>query len=294
MNKKPRQILPFPLPYVLSVSNDDFSIRIVCSRVMHTGEEDMRTRRHLHDFFEMIYVISGEMSVSVGEKTYNIGERSYIIYPPGLEHQNLHISPGTARYGFSFEIDNLSEKYGISADKLNNFLGVWCATERINLLICLICCYLDDGMAVDDTVLVTLMELLFRNLFEQITVGERETVTDTSVIRQDDTNQSIISNMNRYIMFHIEENITVHEVARAVGFSPQHLNRLLKKYCNCSVKEVIDEAKCKQIEQLLCQENISLTEIAEQLGFTKLSTMTIFYKRMTGKSPIEFRKQNVI
>ena len=54
-------------------------------------------------------------------------------------------------------------------------------------------------------------------------------------------------------------------------------------------KQLIDEQRLAEVKVLLSDPHLSVTEIAEQLGFADQSYLTRFFRRHTGMSPKAFR-----
>lgn len=84
-----------------------------------------------------------------------------------------------------------------------------------------------------------------------------------------------------------------HQVAfyaEKLCISPRYLHQITNQYMQGrSPKELIDEQLTAEIEVLLNQPELSVSEIAERLHFADQSYLTRFFKKNTGKSPKEFR-----
>ena len=73
--------------------------------------------------------------------------------------------------------------------------------------------------------------------------------------------------------------------------TPRYLNRITVKYVDGqSPKKIIDDQLVAEIKVRLCDPSLSVTEIAADLNFSDQTYMSAFFRRMTGMSPIEYRR----
>ena len=84
---------------------------------------------------------------------------------------------------------------------------------------------------------------------------------------------------------------SVNDILNACNVSHTHLLRAFKKYENCSIIEYLTNLKMSQACSLLLYSNISILEIALQLGYSDSSHFGRTFKRLYKISPMKF-KQN--
>lgn len=95
----------------------------------------------------------------------------------------------------------------------------------------------------------------------------------------------------RLLLNHIREEHTVAWYASQLCVTPQYLNRVVK---GTSQKTAYDHICTMLIGAIIEQlENtvVPVSQIAEDFHFPDLATMTKFFKRQTGKTPTEYRKE---
>ncbi|MDM1292815.1 helix-turn-helix domain-containing protein [Sphingobacterium sp. N143] len=73
--------------------------------------------------------------------------------------------------------------------------------------------------------------------------------------------------------------------------TPNHLNAICKSYIGQSAGEIIRNRIILEAKRLLINKNLNITEIANELQFKDNSYFTKFFKKSTGLTPEEFRKQ---
>lgn len=77
--------------------------------------------------------------------------------------------------------------------------------------------------------------------------------------------------------------------ASTLGITPNHLNRAVKSETGRSASEWIDNARISLARTLLHDSSVSITEIADRLGFSEPSYFSRFFRKMTGFTPSAFR-----
>ncbi len=76
----------------------------------------------------------------------------------------------------------------------------------------------------------------------------------------------------------------LHQAARALGLSDRTLKRRLQDE-GISYRMLLAEVRGRQAHQLLADDTLSLTQIAELMGFSDLSSFSQAYKRWFGVAP---------
>lgn len=77
--------------------------------------------------------------------------------------------------------------------------------------------------------------------------------------------------------------------AERLCITPDYLYKICRRVYGVSPKELIDEMLMVEIKTLLSDTTLSVKQIAERLHFEDDSYMCRFFRRMTGKSPMEYR-----
>ncbi|MGN7759872.1 helix-turn-helix domain-containing protein [Paenibacillus sp. 22594] len=94
-----------------------------------------------------------------------------------------------------------------------------------------------------------------------------------------------------HIEANIEQNITVHELAEIAHMHPNYFIRLFKKQLGVPPIQYITRKKIEKAKELLTATTSTISEIAEQLGFSDLFYFSKQFKKNAGLTPTDFRKQ---
>ena len=94
-----------------------------------------------------------------------------------------------------------------------------------------------------------------------------------------------------YINSHYQENLTLEEVAAVSGFSKYHFTRIFKQYMNMTFYEYLNSKRVKRAEELLYNQEMSVTDVAMNSGFSSLSAFNRTFKNIKNCAPSDYRKQ---
>ena len=94
-----------------------------------------------------------------------------------------------------------------------------------------------------------------------------------------------------YVNAHFwEEDLSVERLAKEMYLSREKLSDLFHRYAGMSVKTYWNTLRIEQVNRLL-QEGNDISRAALESGFRNLRTFNDVYKKLTGKTPSEYRDQ---
>lgn len=142
--------------------------------------------------------------------------------------------------------------------------------------------YDSDSISLIVSLMMSVLEIVVRNIkkgnFAELTAPKAD-------VR--------ITKMLTYINENIDkpEFLKIDNLADNFAMSPTYVSEFFKKQVNMSLREYIIKAKLKWVEIRLLNSDFTLTEIADDLGFTDLSHLSKTFKKYTGKSIKDFKKE---
>ncbi len=83
---------------------------------------------------------------------------------------------------------------------------------------------------------------------------------------------------------------TVESIAKELNISPNYLSGLLKSLTGQSTQQHIHDKLIEKAKEKLSTTNLSISEIAYDLGFEHLQSFSKLFKNKTNLSPLEFRR----
>ena len=96
----------------------------------------------------------------------------------------------------------------------------------------------------------------------------------------------------QYIDGHLAEELSVRDLAALCYVSADHLTRLFKKKLGTTVSEYIQEKRIRLAGELLQREDLTISMVANTVGFGNYSYFTEQFKKHYGMTPREYQKQN--
>ncbi|MFS0880076.1 response regulator transcription factor [Metabacillus niabensis] len=112
-------------------------------------------------------------------------------------------------------------------------------------------------------------------------------------------NEAAISPIVRRAKQFITENytdpsLTLERVASHLHVSPVYLSRIIKQELGVSFVRFVTNMRIQKSIELLNQTDMPIVEIAEMVGYDTQHYFSTAFKKVTGVSPIKYRKQNMM
>lgn len=104
----------------------------------------------------------------------------------------------------------------------------------------------------------------------------------------------VITNVQKYIQSHVEERLSLNEVAAVFGLSPNYLSVLFKKTCGIGFSEYITQMKINKAKAMLLEQDMKIYEVADQLGFESAFYFSKVFKKVEGISPRDYIQQKIL
>jgi AraC family transcriptional regulator len=92
-----------------------------------------------------------------------------------------------------------------------------------------------------------------------------------------------------YVDAHLDQDLTLAELAAVAEFSPSHFKALFKQAVGVPVHRFVLERRIERARLRLLEGRLSITEIALEAGFAHPSHMARWMRRLLGLSPSQIR-----
>lgn len=247
---------------------------------------------HWHRQLEILFVMSGEITVNINNKVYVLREKDLIIINPSDIHSTasnnsnntvlaLQIDPyifnrfisGFSDLEFnckSFESDDFSQK---KYDYIRWILAklVWELNKK------------KKGYSfITGELLLKLARYLYLNFSSKGTNKKSQEFVSKDKIDR------ILKDMDE----NYEKGITLSELADKNDLSVHYLSRIIKESIGFTFQEYIDRKKLQRAVTLLIETNKTITEIAYESGFPNLKSLSRLIKREHGCTPGDYRNRH--
>lgn len=129
-----------------------------------------------------------------------------------------------------------------------------------------------------------LLAYLFRGILEKPGRGE------IAEVSAEDAEQNL-EHARQYIMEHVNQSISIDEVARAAGFSKAHFSRMFKVRYGQSPATMHARLRMERAKQMLIYSSMTVTAIANELGFDNIHSFSRAFKEAYQLSPKSYRQK---
>ena len=106
--------------------------------------------------------------------------------------------------------------------------------------------------------------------------------------------QNIIGQLQQYIDANISRHITNQELGEAMGYNPNYLNRMVLGITDMSLHQYVLQRRLSHAAELLLTTRQPVSEIAVNAGFHSASHFAGFFKKTTGTTPAQYRKNSAL
>ncbi|MDO3408408.1 helix-turn-helix domain-containing protein [Saccharibacillus sp. CPCC 101409] len=100
----------------------------------------------------------------------------------------------------------------------------------------------------------------------------------------------LVKSAIEHIRLHIDRELRLEEIARAIRANPYELSRRFKKETGQPLTSYINAQRIQEAAQLLQNESMTITDIAQMVGFGDVNYFTKVFKQLKGCTPSRFRK----
>ncbi|QTA37528.1 helix-turn-helix transcriptional regulator [Thermosipho ferrireducens] len=107
-------------------------------------------------------------------------------------------------------------------------------------------------------------------------------------------NKKIIEKAILYIYDNFSRDIKLHDVCNYVHVSSSYFCSIFKKSTGMCFSRYLNRVRIEKSKELLRQSKMSILEIALEVGFNSQSYFTKMFKKITGVTPKDFRKNYLV
>ncbi len=266
-------------------SKHDRGIISINSAFLRDAHEDFYFEGEMHDFWEMVYAVDGSVTVSEDEHVYELSKGQAIFHRP-MEFHRLW-----CRKGQKGKLIIISFKYdGTLIDGLGN--GMFTLNSYLHQLLTETFKHISFNF---ENAELTLDSKEDNILNESICIAELELflLTTVSEILPDKKQSYTVGahnykNILRVMKAHIDENLSVDDIAFLAQLGTSNLKKTFRTYAGCGVMQYFNKMRIMHASELL-KTGLSVAEVSDKMSFSSPEYFSYVFKRETGITPIQFK-----
>ena len=250
---------------------------------------------HWHDEFEIIYVRSGFLTVSISGESYIGKTGEAFVVSPG----NLHLmgsQTGTVDYyTFLFPLKYISFR---TDDMLDEKL-----LEPLNSGHLMICPRVKDTAKELCEQLIEIYEAKKDESESKITTQVRTKIILLQfilemwkkgfVIENDTSGRNTVEKeMVSYIQQNFTGKISLREFGEQFHLSEKYISRYFKEHFHITLSQYVTYLRLEHAKQLLQDTDIPVTDVAMQSGYQNVIYFIRSFQKAYAVSPLKYRKNN--
>lgn len=251
---------------------------------------------HKHGYIEIMYVINGECKVFVDERIIEMKKGDMIIIDGNIIHGLMVDETSTCRM---LNVEFIFERGQSAMPSIGNIIK---ATETLNEFIKSKVSYFlfkdyDEVYGLLKNLVLELdrdndkyvVESLIYNILIYISryfVKENKSNVRGGAI--------YVNKSMGYIERNYDREINVHIIAQHVGIHSGYLHKIFKEYTGKTIIQYITDIRINKSKMLLANTDIPIIEICDYVGVSSRQYFTYMFKKETGVTPLEYRKNAII
>ncbi len=239
-----------------------------------------------HDFYEMVFVMDGNVGVTADSNVYVLEKGQVIVHKPNEFHKiwsEFDTNPNVIIISFSSPVfpDIKTKVMDMDAYQLKKIEELYDDSFS---------CFKRDGVklsGIRDDKQFSVQEFKLRLELFIMSVIKRQTDGPLSALKSAELYSSVV----RLMTDNPDAGYSIDDIAEKYSISAAYLKKIFKKYSGCGVIQYYNKMRiglaCGYLES-----GTSVKETAQLLGFNDQNYFSTFFKRFSGCSPSDYKKKN--
>lgn len=244
-------------------------------------EKDWPSVLHTHPFTEIFFVINGKGRFLFHRDIRPIEAGDLIIIPPYLEHTEQSI-PGTPLQYYVLGLDGIAfqnEDQTASAQIFCNFEN----QAMIRELFAQIYYEVKTGGYGAEMICQHLLEILILRILRN---SRRLVPVSINTVRM----TKECAQIKEYLDTNYAEHITLDTLTSLTHMNKYYMAHSFTKYTGFSPIQYLNRRRLEAACQLLCDTDLSVSDIAGSTGFSSQSYFTQTFRKFYGVTPVKYRQ----
>lgn len=240
-----------------------------------------------HAFYEIYFLTKGDRTIFINNEIFKIQSDTIVCIPPFRMHKTE---------GGPFERTNMFVSSDYFSEEEHKLLlsvsdyGPIKLTEqeskRVREFYSQISRYDAESENVDSSIVHALIISLFVYLKTIVTKQMRPSNT----FQHAQLPQELIRAI-KYIDENVDKDLSASTLAEMLFLSTGYFCKLFKKHLQVPLSDYVLNLRISKAKKLLSDTALDMETISEQTGFSSANYFSLIFKKKTGVSPLNFRKE---
>lgn len=247
-------------------------------------KKSRHVRPHLHKSMECIYITEGTLEIGVGQELYHMNTNDFAVVFPDLIHHYQVFDSGNCRAIYLMSSPSLSGGYLQLLQRLCPKTPVLSASKV----------HPDIPYALHSLLHLTSYDSNTRVLWQAYTqiILARISPCLEFIDKSSISGNDIIYRTVAYMAAHFTEDVSLTQMAEALGYSPYALSRVFSNTFHCNFNTYLNNLRLDYACSLLEYTDRSVTEISYCSGFGSQRTFNRVFQDRYKMSPRDYRKKS--
>ena len=242
---------------------------------------DWHSVSHTHNHMELFYIVGGKGQFLIQDQLYPVNANNLVIINPNIPHTEVSLNAQPLEY-IVLGIEGIELAVSVNSNGQFSILDHFESAEISGCLRNILREMELKSTGYED-VCQAYMEILIIRLM-------RSTALSVPAQPQTFSRNQQCAAVKRYIDQHFKESLTLEQLAEEAHMNKFYLSHAFKKEYGVSPINYLISCRIEESKYLLAETDLSLSRIAQLLGFSSLSYFSQVFRRTEEISPMEFRQ----
>ncbi|WP_191014922.1 AraC family transcriptional regulator [Treponema zioleckii] len=248
------------------------------------------TSAHYHPYYEIFYVTMGNCRMFVGHSLFTVSPGEMVILPPSTLHrtqydEKIPVERTTVSFTPKF-IDGMGQIVGMKTLEESLCMGKVIfngqSRERLEVIF--------ENLLFEDKINDKFSEAAKKTLLSELFVCLARNGSGLSEEKLMNETEANIQDAAKHIFEHYSEEITLKEASSIAGMSETYFSKKFREVTGFGFKEYLTNIRMQHAINMLTSGDLTITEIAIECGFPDANYFGDTFKKRTGMSPRDFRR----
>ena len=242
---------------------------------------DWHSVPHTHNHMELFFIVGGKGQFLIDDQLYPVDINTLVMINPNVTHTEVSLNAQPLEY-IVLGIDGIELA---TSNTSNGQFSILNHYESMEISSCLrnILREMEQKNPGYEDVCQAYMEILIIRLMRTTALAVPAEPQTVSTNRQ-------CAAVRRYIDLHFKEPLTLEQLAEEGHMNKFYLSHAFKKEYGLSPINYMISKRIDESKYLLAETDLSMSQIAQLLGFSSLSYFSQVFHRTQDISPKEYRQ----